>query len=176
MCYEDRFKELLIITAKGFGIGLVISIILTALIGVSGVGDFICVVFAFTIVCGSIVSIIVCSRTGAQGYMSGAVAHLWNGMKGMFFGGVLGGNAFFLIFGIIKLFIGIVIMIPVGLFMALSYFFNLIYLGIMCLLEKKSKLEDKAELCETLDKLVPIMAGIVTVIIGILIIKVVQLR
>lgn len=41
MYYEDRFKELLITTAKGFGIGLVISVILTALIGAGGVGEFI---------------------------------------------------------------------------------------------------------------------------------------
>ena len=76
-----------------------------------------------------------------------------------------------LVFGIIKLFIGIIIMIPVGIFMALSYFFNLIYLGIMCLLEKKNKLEDKADLYETLDKLSPVLAGIVTVIFCIMIIK-----
>lgn len=57
MYYEDRFKELLITTAKGFGIGLVISVILTALIGAGGVGEFIGVVIAFTIVFGSIVSI-----------------------------------------------------------------------------------------------------------------------
>lgn len=171
MYYEDRFKELLITTAKGFGIGLVISVILTALIGAGGVGEFIGVVIAFTIVFGSIVSIIICSRSGAQGYMSSAVGHLWSGIKGLFFGSLLGGNVFLLVFGIIKLFIGIIIMIPVGIFMALSYFFNLFYLGIMCLLEKKNKLDDKAELCETLDKLSPVLAGIVTVIFCIMIIK-----
>ena len=66
---------------------------------------------------------------------------------------------------------GIIIMIPVGIIMALSYFFNRIYLGIMCLLEKKNKLQDKAELCETLDKLSPVLAGIVTVIFCIMVIK-----
>jgi len=171
MYYEDRFKELLVTTAKGFGIGVVISIVLTALIGASGVGEFIGAVIAFTIIFGSIISIIICSKTGAQGYMSGAVAHLWTGMKSLFFGSLLGGNVFFLVFGIIKLFIGIIIMIPVGIFMALSYFFNLIYLGIMYLLEKKNKLEDKAELCELLDKLAPVLAGIVTVVFCIMIIK-----
>lgn len=40
MYYEDRFKELLVTTAKGFGIGLVISIILTAIMGVSGAAVF----------------------------------------------------------------------------------------------------------------------------------------
>ena len=94
MYYEDRFKELLITTAKGFGIGLVISVILTALIGASGVGEFLGVVIAFTIVFGSIVSIIICSRSGAQGYMSSAVGHLWSGIKGLFFGSLLGGNVF----------------------------------------------------------------------------------
>ena len=171
MYYEDRFKELLVTTAKGFGIGLVISIILTAIMGVSGVGDFIGIVLAFTIVFGSIVSIIICSKNGTQGYMSSAVDHLWQGMKGLFFGSLLGGNVFLLVFGIIKLFIGIVIMIPVGVFMALSYFFNLIYLGIMTIFEKKNKLEDKADLCELLDKLAPVLAGIVTILFCIMIIK-----
>ena len=55
--------------------------------------------------------------------------------------------------------------------MALSYFFNLIYLGIMCLLEKKNKIDDKAKLCATLDKLSPVLAGIATVIFCIIIIK-----
>ena len=42
-------------------------------------------------------------------------------LQGLFFGSLLGGNVFLLVFGIIKLFIGIIIMIPVGIFMALSY-------------------------------------------------------
>lgn len=100
--YGERFKELLKTTAKGFGIGLVISVILTALIGAGGVGEFVGVVIAFTIVFGSIVSIIICSRSGTQGYMSSAISHLWSGMKGLFFGSLLGGNVFLLVFGIIK--------------------------------------------------------------------------
>ena len=64
---------------------LVISVILAALIEIGGVGEFVGVVFAFTIVLGSIVSIIICSRSGAQGYMSSAVGHLWTGIKGLFF-------------------------------------------------------------------------------------------
>lgn len=171
MNYEQTFKELLKTTAKGFGIGLVVSVILTALMGVGGVGEFINIAIAFTIIFGSIISIVICSKSGAQGYMSSAVSHLWSGIKGLFFGSILGGDVFFLVFGIIKLFIGLIIMIPVGIFMALSYFFNLIYLGIMCILEKKNKLEDKADLCETLDKIAPALAGIVTVIFCIMIIK-----
>ena len=171
MYYEDRFKALLKTTAIGYGIGLIISLVLTIAVGASGVGDFIAGILVITIVFGSIISIFICSRNGSQGYMSSAVGHLWQGIKGLFFGSLLGGNVVLLVFGIVKLFIGIAIMIPVGIFMALSYFFNLIYLGIMALLEKKNKLEDKADLCEMLDKLTTVLAGIVTVIFCIMIIK-----
>ena len=174
MYYRERFKELLKITAKGFGIGLVISIIITALFNnagaVPGAGDFIGLVFVFTILIGSIASIIFCSKSGAQGFLSNAGVHLWQGMKGMFFGSIFGGDVFLLVFGLIKLFIGMILMIPVGTFMALSYFFNLIYLCIMCLLEKNNKLEGKANLCATLDKLVTVLAGLVTVFFCIMII------
>lgn len=81
MNYVDKFKELLKTTAIGFGIGLVISVVLAILIGTSGVGEFIGVVIAFTIVFGSVVSIIICSRTGAQGYMSSVIGHLWSGIS-----------------------------------------------------------------------------------------------
>lgn len=137
----------------------------------TNVGDFIAGFLVFTILFGSIASIIICAKTGTQGYMSSAVMHLWSGIKGLFFGSLLGGNVFLLVFGIVKLFIGMIIMIPVGLYMAVSYFLNLIYLGIMALLEKKNKLEDKADLCETLDKAVPAASLVIVAIFCFLIIK-----
>ena len=48
--YEQRFKELLITAAKGFGIGAVISLVLIFATGMAtSVGDFIAGFLVFTI-------------------------------------------------------------------------------------------------------------------------------
>ena len=171
MDYETRFKELLKTTAKGFGIGLVISIVLVLLMGIRVPGDFIGLTSIFTILFGSGISLVICSKTGAQGFMSGAVSRLWVGIKALFFGSIWGGSGILILFGIIKLFIGVIIMVPVGLYMAVSYFLNLIYLGIMCLLEKKEKLTDKDDLCAVLDKIVPVISLVVVAVLCVSIIK-----
>jgi len=170
MYYEERFKELMKTTAKGFGIGFIISTILS--IWVFGLSlDLILGDLILTIFIGGIISIILCSKNGAKEHMSGAISRVWDGMKDLFFSSIFGNNIYFLIFGLFKLFIGVIIMIPVGLFMAVSYFFNLIYLGIMFALEKNNKLDANNALCERLDTLIPILSGVITAVFCILVIK-----
>lgn len=170
--YKQRFEELLITTAKGFGIGAAISLVLIFVTGMAtDIGVFILGFLFFTISFGSVASIIICAKTGAHGYMSSAAMQLWSGIKGLFFGNIFGGNIVLLALGIIKLFIGIIVMIPVGLYMVVSYFLNFIYLGIMSLLEKKNKLEDKLDLCKMIDKLVSAISLVIVIIFCFLIWK-----
>lgn len=174
MNYREKLKDLLKNTAKGFGIGAVLSIILLILLGNKNVIEFIGGVILFTVLFGPIASIIICARNGEQEYLGKGFSHLWTGVAGFASGAIsclTEGSAILLVFGIIRLFIGLVIMVPVLIFMAVSYVFNLIYLVIMVMLEKGNKLDDKKQLCEMLDKLIPVLSGIVTVVYCILIIK-----
>ena len=169
--YVERFKGLLITTAKGYGIGAVVALVLMLVTQMAkSAGSFIGLFIVFTILFGSIVSIIICAKTGAQGYMSGAVSRLWTGIKGVFFGSILGLNPFLMLFGIVKFLIGLIIMIPVGIYMCISYFLNLIYLGIMAVLEKNGKLDNKEDLCETLDKVVSVVSLVIVIILCIMIV------
>ena len=172
MYYRETFKDLLKTTTKGFVIGAFISTLLTVVFfKETNVGLFIQDVIGCDIIIGSIASIIICSKSGMQGILGGAASHLWSGIKEIFFGGIFEGGAVFMIFGIIKLIIGLFIMVPVAIFMASSYFFNLIYFGIMSILEKKNMLENKSGLCNLLDKLSPVLAGVVTLVWCVMIIK-----
>ncbi|MBO4899210.1 MAG: hypothetical protein J5509_02875 [Lachnospiraceae bacterium] len=169
--YQERFKELLKYSGIGYGIGLVLSVILVMVIGYNGIGEFIGGVIVITIIVGSLISIVICSRSGVKGFMNGAITKIWSGIKHLFFGSLLGGGlgGLLLIIGILKFFIGILIMIPIGLFMAVSYLLNLLYLGIMSGFEKRNKLEGKESLCKTLDKAVPVLSAIIVVILCMLI-------
>lgn len=160
--YGQKFKELLMATVKGFGIGLILSILLLNMTKMAqGTSQFVGYLIVFTILIGSCASIIICSKSGVQGFLSGAVSHIWNGIENLFFGSIFGGNIYFLVFGLIRFVIGVIIMIPVAIYMAVSYFLNLIYYGIMALLERNNKLDDKSDLCEKLDKLVPVMSFVI---------------
>jgi hypothetical protein len=171
MSYREKFKEMIINSAIGYVIGLVISIILVVVVAGGNPAKSIGEVIAFTIIFGSVASIIICSKKGTQGYMSGAVSKVWSGFKGMFFGSLFAGgfSVPLIIFGLIKLMIGLIILIPIVVYMAVDYLLNMIYLGVMSLLEKFNKLEDKQDLCENLDKIVPILSLVVTVILCIVI-------
>lgn len=176
MNYKEKLKDLLKNTAKGFGIGAILSIILLLVLGDDGpsVFEFIEGVIVWTAFFGPIASIIVCARNGEQEYLSKGFSHLWRGVVG-FAAGVIScmteGSIALFVFGIVRLFIGLIIVVPVAIFMAVSYVFNLIYLVIMVVLESGNKLDDKRQLCEMLDKLIPVLSGIVTVVYCIVIIK-----
>lgn len=167
MSYRERFKEMAVNSLIGLAIGFVISIILTVVIMGESFTESVGVILVFTIFFGAIAAIIICAKKGTQGYMSGAVSNILVGFKDMFFGSLFTGSVFsvpLLIWGIIKLFIGLVILIPIVIYMSINYIFNIIYLGIMALLEKFNKLENKQDLCEIIDKIVPILSLVVTVV------------
>ena len=161
--YESKFRNLLATTATGYGIGLVAAIALTFLFGITGV-DFITMVLVLTIIFGSVVSMIICAKMGTQGFLNAAVVKIWSGFKHMFFGAIVFSNVpIFFVIGIFKFIIGLLILIPVGIYMAFSYLCNFIYLAIMFALERHHMLDNHERLCRILDFLVPILSGVLTI-------------
>ncbi len=160
MYYKESFKQLMLDTAKGFGAGLLVSIILNILMK----GD-ITIVIAFTLVFGPVASMIFCSLDNIDGFMSNSVIKIFTGIKDIFFGGLFAGSGFFFVIGIIKLVIGVIVMIPLAIYMAINYILNLIYFTVMFLLEKFNKLQGKEDLCTKLDKIVPITSIVISVIL-----------
>jgi hypothetical protein len=160
--YETRFKGLMTNTAIGFGIGLAISILLTILMH-----GTVSSVLGFLLLFGPIVSMIICSKNHVEGFMNSAVLHFFSGIKGLFFGSIFSGGGLLLVFGMVKLIIGCIIMIPVCIYMAIAYILNLIYFTVMFILEKNGKLDDKQSLCDALDRVVPIAAIVLTLLFSI---------
>ena len=171
MTYRERFKQMMISSGIGFGIGLVLSIIIVAATKMAdSVGMFIAISLIFALLLGSIIAMIICARKDSQGVLSGAVTKIWGGIKGLFFSNLFG-SPLMMVIGIIRVFIGLLVMLPIGIYMAVNYFLNLIYTGIMAIVEKKGKLEEKAELCEKLDKIVSIVSLVIVVVLSVLVYK-----
>lgn len=168
MTYQERLKEIGRITAIGLGIGFIASIVIMLLIGMGSFDEAVGVCIVFTFGIGFCVSIYLSSRAGVQGIMDGSIGRIWNGVTDIFFASLIGASSFsplFLLFGLIRLAIGIILLLPICLYMASAYFFNLIYLCVMYSFEKNGKLEEKKETCEKLDKSVPAAAIAVTVLL-----------
>lgn len=166
MNYTEKFKQLLKSTIVGFLIGLCISILFTILVVKGEFLHYFNVIFTLTaFIFGPIAAIVVSSRYGLEKYIGTAANKIFLGIKGMFFGSTIGGGGAFFVIGAAKAIIGAIIMIPVILYMALSYVLNFLYFGIMALLEKGNKIQDKKALCESLDKMIPILAAIGTVLL-----------
>lgn len=177
--YKNKFKGLLIATAKGFGIGMAISIVLVALIFGNSEGELVQMVelittlMSFTIILGLLISAFLYSKSSTRNSFMGAASGSLLGLGCLFVNSREEGNGPLAVIGIVNLFICLVIMIPVGIFMALSYFLNFIYLGIMFLLEKKNKLENRTKLCNVLDYLVSLLTVVITTASCVAIVKII---
>lgn len=173
MTYSERFKDMLIITAKGFGIGLVLSIILNIWVGNDGIIQLIGSTIITAIFLGAFASVIICIKNdnGVSRFMGEALSRIATGTLQFAIGGFNGFSPALLVVGIIRFMLGLVVLIPVAVYVVMAYIVNFIYYGIMALLEKKSILKEKEELCEIIDKVVAIATGIVSIIIGIIVLK-----
>ena len=163
MSYRERFFGILRNTLIGWGIGIALSVILIIVTGSFNLEDGLLLLLLGLLI-GTIISIVICAKTGNRGFMSSAMTKLWGGMCALFFSG-LSGSTFLLVIGIIRLLIGVAIMIPVGLYMVISYFVNFIYLGIMTLVEKFGKIDPESTLCTVLDKISALISVVIVVLI-----------
>lgn len=161
MNYKESFQGLMINTGKGFGVGIAIAAIITLL---SKYHD-ISLGLGLAIMFGSLASIFFCSRSNVQGYMNTVALSVVTTLKNVFFTSIFSGGGVLLILGIAKVMLGIIIMIPVCIYMTFSYVLNIIYFTIMFLLEKFNKLEGKEELCSALDKIVPVASLVLSLVV-----------
>ena len=171
--YQEKLKELLIMALKGMAIGLVLALIIqfTLFRADNEISTILGQVFAMTVFFGLIATIIICTKSGTEGFINSAASRGFSGLSGVLFGGMVLGSPLLFALSLIKMVIGAIIMVPILIYMGISFVFNLIYIIVMCILEKNGKLNEKEDLCEILDKVMPILSIIVTIIICILIIK-----
>ena len=162
MSYRERFFGMLRSTLIGCGIGVAISAGLIIATGSFNKGDIMGFLL-LGLILGAAIGIIMCAKSGSKGYMSSAVIKLLHSMRALFFSS-LTGSMILLIIGIIRFMIGVLIMIPVGLYIVVSYFINFIYLGIMTLVEKLAKIDAQRPLFQNLDKLVSLISGIIVLV------------
>ena len=164
--YEITFKEIIKRMAIGLLIGLVLGgVLVFRLKLITDLGERVALTLAIAVLVGSIIAMVLCAKQNVQGFLSGTVQSIFGSVVNIFFSNVFAGSPILMALGVIKMFVGMIIMIPLGLYMAISFFLNIFYFGIMYILEKSHKLDGKAELCEKLDKIVPIVSVIIVVVI-----------
>ena len=173
--YSQRLKGILIDTAKGFGVGLLTGVFFAVVFGrfvyKGTVLECSLMGAAFFVGLGLIVTIILAAKDNSAVFIAEGLSHLLVGFQAAFFGVFDGGNLILIMFGIIRYIIGFIILIPVGIWLAVSYVLHLIYLIIMTILEKTRVIEGKDRLCRFLDVAVQIVAAGVTLFICAIIIK-----
>lgn len=167
--YEYQMKNLLATLAKGFGIGLVVSFLLALLIE----GGFSISVIGYALlidlIVGSLISMFMTSSSGTQGGLANAAVNAGRGMIGGLFSAGFGGGVG-MVFFIIELFFYGIIAGVLFLFAAISFPLTIVYTLVMFLIEKfKGEIDDGV--ADILDKIVPVVAFVITAIIIILIIK-----
>lgn len=167
--YESQLKALLGALAKGFAIGLVVSIILVMFIeggfSFSALGKGI----LLDLFIGSLISMFTTSSSGTQNNLVNASVNIAKGMIGSIFSVGYGwgiGMAFFILKFV---FYGIIAFV-LFVFAAISFPLTIVYTVIMYLIERlKGSIDDS--LADILDKIVPIVAFIVTAFIVYVVIK-----
>lgn len=170
--YSYRFHNILSATIKGFVIGGIASAIIAYLIMLKNfkLGDYLIIVVSFTLVIGPICSIFVSAKDKTKENLQTKSVKMFYDLKNTFFGITFGFNALFAL-SLIKFVVGVILMVPLFVYMAFSYTCNFVYWGIMCVLEKANKLEGKSDLCRTLDKCVEATPLFVTAIVCVMVVK-----
>lgn len=174
MNYSKRFKNYLLITLKGYLIGLAASaafIIIVELLANVNLVEYIPLIFILSVPAGLIVSVILAYKEGDSYILGDSLSNILDGIKNLFFGSVFSANtiyigAILLIVGAIKIVIGLVVFSVVALFAGVTYVLNFVYYFIMCILEKCHLLDGKERLCNALDKMVLVLS--VACVIGII--------
>lgn len=160
--YESKLKNLIGITIKGYGIGYIISLILGCFISGGFSWDMFGNALVLDVIIGSSIAIYMATSSGMQNSLATVAINAGKGMLGSAFSAGFGWG-FGMVISICKLVIFGMIALALFLFAAISYPLTLIYTAVMYLIERKNGEIDET-MAELLDKVVPVIAAIVTAI------------
>ncbi len=147
MSYTDQLKIMLRETLGGIKIGAIISAVITVLIFFMNRADnekfpfygYIEVLLFFTLLIGAVVAVINFGHSDAtDGLLNGKIYDLTSGITASIFGGFLG-SPLLMIIGVFKIAVGLIVLIPLYSYIAVSFVVTYIYVVIMSILEKKGK-------------------------------------
>lgn len=161
--YEEQLKNMLIYLAEGFGIGLIGGFILSWINYKEICGDFFGMGLVLGILIGGAASMILMSAKGVKNAAANsALGIIRNMFGGLFTAGV--GSGLLLFIFLLKMMLYIIIALILFLFMMISFPLTIIYTVVMYFVEKRGKDID-ADTADKLDKIVPIIAFVITALI-----------
>ncbi len=133
--YEIRFKQLLKKTAIGFGIGFIVSLFLVIPAHDNLYGSVLSIIL-YTLLIGLVASVILSAKGVLLASTGNIITTIINGILRACFT-VPSGSGFFFALSIIKAAIGVFLLVPILIYLVVSYPAKLIYLGVMTVLERK---------------------------------------
>lgn len=165
--YESQLKGMLRILEISYIIGLVLAIICAIAnyksFSITILGEAIVLGLLFGSFIAVIWTCIVGKGSRFTNYAINIITSLFGGLFGAGFG-----SMFLIIFFAIKFFVYILVAIIFALFLIISFPVSITYMTIMYFIEK-NKGEINDALADKLDKIVPLTAGVLTIVIVILI-------
>ena len=137
--YEIRFRQLLTKTAIGFGIGFIVSLFLVIPSHYTLLESIGCIFF-YTLFIGLVASVILSAKSVLLTSTGNIITTIINGILRACFT-VPSGSGFFFALSIIKAVIGVFLLVPILIYLVVSYPAKLIYLGIMTVRERTGAFE-----------------------------------
>ena len=170
MRYQEQMREMLISLALGYGVGYVLSQILTCLV-VSGftLAAFLSALL-IDILLGSIISIIIMANKGlAAAHLYSLLFSLGKSVIYTLISAICGSTLGVVLFCLL-MFVLAVPAISIIIYMAISFPLTIVYITVMYFIEKaRNGISDNV--ADWLDRIVPIVSGLLTLFLGILIIQ-----
>ena len=120
------------------------------------------------LIAGLTVSVILCSKKGTLDFANNIIGKTLISILTMAFTGFGSG---FWVLAILGVIFGIVLLVPLIVYMVISYCLNIIYYGLMALLESVKLINPDSKYCLFLDKLINLIAAAFAVFICIYLYK-----
>lgn len=150
MCYKENLFDLIKKTFIGLVIGFVLSIVL-CLVEDREILDELPDILKVMVFIGIPIAIVLCARENRLCFLGDGLTNILSGIMNAF-SGLMSGNGLGVVFGAAFAILGLLLLVPIILFMGINYLLSLIYFTIMSLFEITNLLNGKEKLCEYLDK------------------------
>ena len=161
--YEEQLNKMLVFLGIGYGVGVIAAFVLSWLSYKEICSDFFMMGIVLWILIGSAISMIIISTRGIQNAAVNASVGIIRSMFGGLFTAGIGSGLLLFIF-ILKIMAYLMITLVLALFMIVSFPLTIIYTVVMYFMEKSGK-EISDDTADTLDKIVPVAAFIITAIL-----------